>query len=776
MAQNKFISPAVSIRELDQSFLSQGARGIGACAAGRSPKGPAFYPYFVQGFDEFSTVFGAPEPGLEAVYASKNYLKNSTALNFVRVLGHADGTATNNGYTVNVSGIVDTGSNGQVLAILHHTGTAGSGVTATQVTGDANNFILRINDGTTTFLSVTASFISSSANYIEKVANTDPTLFTTYGHYLYAVHKYAKPRSDMTASIFACSGGLNDFRKDFTGGVTPWVTSQAVGGTNFYNLFRFYTLSDGRATNDEIKVLISDVKPSATPTSTPYGSFNIIVRDFYDTDQRPSILETFTNVNLDVDSPNYILARIGNSYEAFDTATRKFVRYGTYDRKSNYIRCELDTTQNVPAEALPWGHRGFDKLAFVSGASVPAFSFIGNQIDGNGNIDTNICFGIPFLSGGIADRMRTFPKNAVNGLTASDGDFSLSYLTGTWDSNGKQVWKYSSALVSSQWHQPVFASSSFYKFNLPFFGGFDGWDLRTADPLYLANGADETNIGVVSLKRALDCVADPDFLDMNVLALPGIHNLKVTDYARQVVNDRADCFYVMDITGSTVAEVRDNLKARELDDNYTGCYYPRLLLKDRANRRNMFVYPSVGVMGALAFSDRVGQPWFAVAGLNRGGLEQFDIIDVADRLTYKDRNDLYENRINPIAKFPNNGISIWGQKTLQIKSSALDRINVRRLMIDAKKTVSTAAKFLLFEQNTAASRERLVNLVQPIFENYRRQSGVDQFKIVIDESVNTADVIDRNAMVGKVFIRPVKSTEFISLDFILTSSGVAFGE
>jgi hypothetical protein len=776
MPSQNFSSPVVRTREIDQSFLPTGVRGIGAVVVGRTKSGPAFVPMFFEGFDQFEAAMGGVDPTLQAVYLIKNYLKNSTACTVVRVLGHSDGTATTNGYTVSgISGIADSGSNGKILAVVHHSGVAGSSVTVAQVAGDLNNFVFKVAPGGTTLFAATASFLTSSANYIEKVLNTDPTKYSTYGHYLYSVFKYDKPMTNMTASIIAVSGGLNDFTKDFTGGSTSWVTSQPVGG-QFFNLFKFHTKIHGRDTNDNFKITIANVRPSPSPQATPYGSFDVFVRKFYDTDQRPEILEQFINCNLDPDSPSYLLNVIGDRYLEFDTATRKPVTHGTYPSRSNLIRVELNTEANYPPEALPWGFRGYDRLAFVSASNITALPYTPNQTDKNGNVDTNIAWGVSFVSGGIVDRMRAFPESATGGLTGSDSDFNMAFLTHSWNSNGKLIYKYNASLVNLQWHQPIYASASYYKFTMPLFGGFDGFDLRVKDPLYLTNVADETDIGVVSLKRALDVVADPDAVDMNLLFTPGIHNLKVTDYARQIANNRGDVMYVMDITGSTVAEAVGGVQARELDDNYTACYYPDLYLNDRINRKIVRVSPSVAVAGALAFSDRVSQVFFAPAGLNRGGLSQFDIIDVTDRLTHADRDELYVNRINPIAVFPIEGISIFGQKTLQVKQSALDRINVRRLLIFAKKTISSAAKYLLFEQNNAATWQRFTNLVNPILEKVRQDQGIERFRVVMDSTTNTNDLIDRNIMTGKIFLQPTKAAEYIDLSFIITNAGVEFGE
>jgi phage tail sheath protein FI len=178
------------------------------------------------------------------------------------------------------------------------------------------------------------------------------------------------------------------------------------------------------------------------------------------------------------------------------------------------------------------------------------------------------------------------------------------------------------------------------------------------------------------------------------------------------------------------------------------------------------------IPGVYAFNDRVAAPWFAPAGLNRGGI---DVAVQAERkLTQSNRDDLYDANVNPLASFPNTGIVVYGQKTLQKKSSALDRVNVRRLMIAAKKYIASASKFLVFEQNTAVTRNRFLNIVNPYFEDVQQRQGLYAFKVVMDDSNNTPDVIDRNQMVGQIFLQPTKTAEFIVIDFNILPTGAAF--
>jgi phage tail sheath protein FI len=201
-------------------------------------------------------------------------------------------------------------------------------------------------------------------------------------------------------------------------------------------------------------------------------------------------------------------------------------------------------------------------------------------------------------------------------------------------------------------------------------------------------------------------------------------------------------------------------------------YWPWVKIADPDLNKNVWVPASVVIPGVYAFNDRVAAPWFAPAGLNRGGI---DVAVQAERkLTQSNRDDLYDANVNPLASFPNTGIVVYGQKTLQKKSSALDRVNVRRLMIAAKKYIASASKFLVFEQNTAVTRNRFLNIVNPYFEDVQQRQGLYAFKVVMDDSNNTPDVIDRNQMVGQIFLQPTKTAEFIVIDFNILPTGAAF--
>ena len=187
----------------------------------------------------------------------------------------------------------------------------------------------------------------------------------------------------------------------------------------------------------------------------------------------------------------------------------------------------------------------------------------------------------------------------------------------------------------------------------------------------------------------------------------------------------------------------------------------------------MWVPPSVVMTGVFANNDRIGQEWFAPAGLNRGGISALDVKRI---LTHTDRDELYDGRVNPIASFPGQGIVAYGQKTLQSRPSALDRVNVRRLLINLKKFIASSSRFLVFEQNTAATRNRFLNIVNPYMESVQQRSGLSAFRVVMDDTNNTPEVVDRNQLVGQIFVQPTRTAEFIVLDFVVLPTGAAFPE
>ena len=289
----------------------------------------------------------------------------------------------------------------------------------------------------------------------------------------------------------------------------------------------------------------------------------------------------------------------------------------------------------------------------------------------------------------------------------------------------------------------------------------------------LAAGQD----GNAAYTDAVNILSNQDEYDINLLVLPGLinnysnHSLILTK-ALDMVETRGDAFLVMDPVeyGASITTATQNATAR--DSSYAAMYWPWVQIADNDLGQNVWLPASCLIPGVYAFNDRVSAEWFAPAGLNRGGI---DIAIQAERkLTHANRDTLYESNVNPIATFPGSGVCVWGQKTLQKKASALDRINVRRLLIAAKKFIASTSKFLVFEQNTAATRNRFLSIVNPYFESVQQRQGLYAFRVVCDETNNTPAVVDRNELRGQIFLQPAKTAEFIIIDFNVLPTGATF--
>jgi hypothetical protein len=789
-----FVSAGVFTNEVDVSFLGPGVGAIGAALIGLAPKGPAFVPVTVAKYGDYVNIFGDLDTDYMLPYAARAYLKNSAAASIVRVLGPQgrsfNGTEVTPGYSAQkVEAITAfTGSTGAVMALLEVT--ASRGLVVTDLGND--EFFVEITGtvSSTPGLPVTASFLTSSSKYVSKVLNTDPTRFAEQGYFLRDVYDYAyKITAGGNAMYWSASfGGMTDFTVGYNSGSTPWISSQRFGNLNDYNLFRIHTMGHGEVENGRFKVSIKNIKTPTNPEVNPYGKFDIEIRSFADTDRSKIVYENFPNLSFDPKDPNYILRTIGDKFYKFDTARNKLVESGDYANRSKLIRVEL-TTGSLPPSSLPWGFRGLKKPALmaVSASTVNAdgvldLPYVKDALDKQSQSEakTYTYWGMETqLSGNVAARFTYYPK-----MTGSDADFSLRFVSGS----TLGVLKYNPSAAVAEQKQPgdtlshTVLSPAEAQFTVPIAFGFDGFDRRLANPLnnesQLLAGS---QIGVQALRQGIDVVSDPDFIDINLLAIPGIYASSVVDYGMDAMADRSDAFYAIDVSGSAVTAVVQNVRGRSFDNNYAGCYYPSVRVYDDLNNVVVTLPASIPAIGTIAYSDRVAAPWFAPAGLNRAGLSQdsigFTVASITDQLNQSERDSLYENRINPIARFPDvpQGV-IWGQKTLQLKSSALDRINVRRLLIRAKKLIASAVKYLVFEPNDPATQTRFRQLVNPLLADIQQKQGLEKFLVVMDESTNPSELRDRNMMAGKVYLVPTKAAEIISVDFIVSPSGASFEE
>ena len=384
--------------------------------------------------------------------------------------------------------------------------------------------------------------------------------------------------------------------------------------------------------------------------------------------------------------------------------------------------------------------------------------------------------------------------------------FSLDelILSGTsnvyWKEESRKDGTSMTATGSKGWKQVI--DEGYTKFTSPLFNGFDGLDITALEPFSNAIVNDKTaqnNYAANSIRRAIDTVADPEFVDMNLIAMPGLTDDTLTEHMIQVCEDRGDAMAVVDIPNvytpftetpaaykkfssrlGSVSTAVSNLEAREINSSYACTYYPWVQVRDTVNGGLLWVPPSVVALGTFASAEASSEIWFAPAGFNRGGLTEgsagLPVVAVTERLTSQDRDELYDANINPIASFPNEGIVIFGQKTLQATPSALDRINVRRMMIFVKKQISAVANGILFDQNVQVTWNRFIAAADPILRSVQNRLGISEYRLILDDTTTTPDLVDQNIVYAKVYVKPAKAIEYIAIDFVITDSGAAFGD
>jgi len=273
----------------------------------------------------------------------------------------------------------------------------------------------------------------------------------------------------------------------------------------------------------------------------------------------------------------------------------------------------------------------------------------------------------------------------------------------------------------------------------------------------------------------IDLLSNQDDYRFNVITIPG---LTIADNATQaasltnIVQNRGDAIAVIDTRAYGAQVSQATTSAAAINSSYAATYWPWLQTIDPGTGQLVWVPASTMIPAVYAFNDSVSEPWFAPAGINRGGLDT--VVRAERKLSQTNRNDLYTNNVNPIATFPGTGVVVYGQKTLQKKASALDRVNVRRLLIALKSYISQVANNLVFEQNTIATRNQFLSQVNPYLESVQQRQGLYAFRVIMDDSNNTPDVIDRNQLIGQIYLQPTKTAEFIYLDFNILPTGATF--
>jgi hypothetical protein len=618
---------------------------------------------------------------------------------------------------------------------------------------------------------------------------------------------------------------------------TPFLVSE-LRGNKVYNLFKFVSISDGNAANTEVKVSIANL-------SFNNMTFDVLVRNFFDTDANPVVIEKFTNCNMDPLSNNFVAKKIGSTN-------------GEYALISRYIMIEM--ADEAPVDAIPCGFYGYTQREYESVTNPSPVPIFKTKYYFPGEVVYNPPFGAPtdvvessgdivrrsylgFSSQfGVDDSFLQYkgtqnPINWIQSPLPVDGQ-AWNYLSKGFhmDSGATVVTISNSFMTSGQTAfecgvanfttDPETQENPYYfiyarKYTVCFAGGFDGWDIyrefrtnqdrfvlgatgylagaspstrypnATGDGLFkrivVANNTqDFANTDYYAYLLGILTFANPESTNINVFATSSIDYVNNSNLVEEAIDmvqfSRADSVYIattpdynmytpdatnpQDIIYSQ--EAVDNLDNTGIDSNYTATYYPWILTRDTVNNTQIYLPATGEVCRNLALTDNIAFPWFASAGYTRGLVNS---IKARVKLTQEDRDTLYQGRINPIATFSDVGTVIWGNKTLQVADTALNRLNVRRLLLQARKLISAVAVRLLFEQNDQIVRQQFLDSVNPILDSIRRDRGLYDFRVTVS---STPEDLDRNTLTGKIYLKPTKALEFIDIEFFITPTGASF--
>jgi len=744
----KIISPGVFTRENDLSFVQSGVAAIGAAIVGPTVKGPSMIPTLVYSYSEYQALFGDSFKSGSDYYqyltsiTAKEYLKHGGPATIVRVLpGAAVSNATGSSHMQRTA-IAGTEASGALAVVAG----GSEGVRISYTASDGDTFLFLSEDAP----SIPQNNESDGIYYF--VNSVTPATFVT----------------NFIAGNPSESNGAGITFAALTGDIAAVGAAGFIDFTGSNTQYGQFTVTSHSA--------VTEATPAAAGTHTTINATASVTaltvqagipKSGSTGDNFTASLKIKTIGDGTVMNSTPIVASTGVlSVGANDLYTSNDVKYGTKDN----LRWEVSTVLPKKGTFSLLVRRGDDTskrkviLETWSGCSLDpqANNYVGSVI-GTAFNTMNAAGTIPFIqpSGSWPNRSKYIYVDEGSVLQTVD------YL----DDNGTLV------DATATGSLPMLSSGSFG-------GGNDG-DLKHPQLFY--QNISQTNVqGVNALLGqtgnqayldAINLLANQDEFDINLIVCPGIndnmHN-NITEQLLTMCENRGDVMTIIDPVpfGKEIANAVT--EANDKDSSYGAMYWPWVQIADPQTGRYVWVPQSVVMPGIYAFNDKVSAEWFAPAGLNRGGQEI--VVQAERKLTHANRDELYEANVNPVATFPGEGVVVWGQKTLQKKSSALDRVNVRRLLINLKKFIASVSKYLVFENNTATTRNRFLSQVNPYMESVQQRQGLYAFKVVMDESNNTPDVIDRNIMKGDIFIQPAKAAEFIVIDFNVMPTGATFND
>lgn len=635
------------------------------------------------------------------------------------------------------------------------------------------------------------SLDKTKRNYITKVLGTNEkdgktNIFVEeiFANTLKQLIAESKVRGIKT-SLVANGDNFADYKQEFSPAVTPYVVSE-LRDDKVLKLFRFITISDGNTANTEVKFSITNINLDSR-------TFDVLVRAFNDTDANPIILERFSKCSMNPNSNDYIARKIGT----LD---------GEYISRSNYVLVEMDddadTTEAFPAGFLGYPTRDYSGIYNSSNISYKTkYSILENK--------RKVFLGMSSEIGIDKDILKF--KGVENVSTLTDGFHMDADATLVKIDLGTETNEYKMAVSTANFKTEATLSGGDYenlnsrKFTFAAYGGFDGWDIyrdsRTNNNAFVVNqfltedgynepklelnnlasrvnedGERITNSDYYAYLEAIRTFANPEAVNINVFATPGLdyerNSILVGETIEMIETERADSVYVITAPNKeTEQEAVDSLEDSGINSNYSATFWPWKQFNDTENNVLINIPVTVDVIRNMAITDNVAFPWYAVAGIQRGDVE---CIRALKKLTEPKRDILYAGRINPVTTWSAEGVKIWGNKTLTLnEDSPLSGLNVRRLLLHTRKLISAVSIRLLFDQNDDIVRQNFIKLVNPILENIRSERGLTEFKVEVDNSVES---ISRKELRGRILIKPTPALEYIILEFGITDVGANFDD
>ena len=621
---------------------------------------------------------------------------------------------------------------------------------------------------------------------------------------------------------------LNNYKSAYRYASTPWIVSNLLGDANNLSverMFRFHTISDGDSSNREVKVSIENIR-------TDEGYFDVMIHDINDTDEYPVILEKFTKCSMVPGSTNYIAFKIGS----YDGAYESKSKYVTVEVNETMVAQSASPAGFLGYPSIDFGGYnmlGEAKYSAITKVPVAYNTSYDNTIKNRKQyfgLSSRVGVDIDLFTfkGGVSyidnQALMTPGFHLDSRLEKFDTDHTGIANVDGWDFNYVGMNNVTNTLVDipvidteANMKGCIYENTNLRKFVVYFAGGFDGWDIyraqrtntddfkmtnylgsitkkggkgynfdRIADPEALGLNQNGITSDFYAYLAGIRQFANPEAVDINVFVTPGIdmfNNMELTNEAIEMIEEeRADSIYVATTPDKpsgaddyvdemyTADDVVSLLEDTEIDSNYTCTYYPWVKYYDQDNAQYIYLPVTKDVVTNMAATDNRAYPWFAPAGMNRG-----DVNCVKAHVVTKiaDEDVLYEGRINPVKTFAQDGVKIWGQKTLQVADNQLNRIATRRLLLRMRKLISIACRQLVFEPNDPTAKQQFLSIVTPIMDNIRSNRGISDYRIEVLDSVESREKYELPA---RLYFKPYSQIEYVLLDFVLTPEGISFSD